>query len=118
MPMPNGGLITETNRQYYEGAQSFRGDGTDVTFTTTFNTDLIWYASNPSSVDYALNNFKLYTSLTGAPGTFTEFTGSYTVTDNTINFTTPPVANSFIVVQLKILTGGNYGGEDAYGNTV
>ena len=118
MPMPNGGLITETNRQYYEGAQSFRGNGTNDTFTTTFNTDLIWYASNPSSANYALNNFKLYTSLTGAPGTFTEFTGGYSVIDNTIEFISPPAANSFIVVQLKLLTGGNYGNKDAYGNTV
>ena len=23
MPIPNGGLITETNRQYYAGAQQF-----------------------------------------------------------------------------------------------
>jgi hypothetical protein len=23
MPIPNNGLITETNRQYYEGAQGF-----------------------------------------------------------------------------------------------
>jgi len=25
MPLPNGGLITENNRQYYEGAQGFTG---------------------------------------------------------------------------------------------
>ena len=27
MPIPNDGLITETNRQYYEGAQGFIANG-------------------------------------------------------------------------------------------
>jgi hypothetical protein len=69
--MPNGGLRTETNRQYYEGAQSFRGDGVNSDFRATFNTDLVFYASNPSDANYNLNNFKLYTSLTGAPNSYT-----------------------------------------------
>ena len=28
MPIPNGGLITETNRQYYAGAQQFQASAT------------------------------------------------------------------------------------------
>ena len=75
MPMPNGGLITETNRQYYEGAQGFIGDGSENQFLTTFNTDLIFYSWDTLNVDYPLNNFKLYTSLTGYPGSFVEYTG-------------------------------------------
>lgn len=119
MPMPNGGLITETNRQYYEGTQSFRGDGTNSDFRVTFNTDLIFYGIDPSNPNYDLNNFKLYTSLTGAPDSYTEFFGDYTVTDNVISFVSePPLENSFIVVQLKALSGGNYGDRNAYGNTV
>ena len=39
-------LLTENNRQYYEGAQGFRSDGTTVQFTTTFDTDLKFY-ENP-----------------------------------------------------------------------
>jgi hypothetical protein len=37
MPIPNGGLITETNQQYYEGAQGFQQDGAGslTDFTTT-----------------------------------------------------------------------------------
>ena len=40
MPRPNGGLITETNRQYYAGAQQFYIDtaGAGKTFTSTFDT--------------------------------------------------------------------------------
>jgi hypothetical protein len=119
MPMPNGGLITETNRQYYEGAQGFIGDGSENQFLTTFNTDLIFYSWDPLNVDYPLNNFKLYTSLTGYPGSFVEYTGEYSVIDNVINFIGPnPADGEYIVVQLKVLTGGNYGDQDAYGNIV
>ena len=34
-------LITETNQQYYQGAQGFRGDNTTLAFKTTFDTDLV-----------------------------------------------------------------------------
>ena len=69
MPIPNDGLITETNRQYYEGAQGFQvinentsGSATVIpttSFTTTFNTDLIFGSDDPNNPNYALNNFKL-----------------------------------------------------------
>lgn len=121
MPIPNNGLITETNRQYYEGAQSFIGNATTLSFLTNFNTSLIFGGYNPSQVDYALNNFKLYTSTTGFPSSFTEYTSIYTVIDNAIVFPSAPAAGTYIVVQLKTLNGGNYGttvSELAYGNTV
>ena len=117
--MPNGGLITETNRQYYEGAQGFIGDNSTIQFETTFNTNLVFYSYDPNSENYALNNFKLFTSPTGLPGTYTECFEVYTVVNNVITFSTyVPAAGEYIVVQLKILTGGNYGDDDAYGTTV
>ena len=64
MPTPNGGLITENNRQYYAGAQSFLSS-TGVageSFTTTFDTDLVFGNYDPLQTDYALNNFKIYTA--------------------------------------------------------
>jgi len=123
MPTPTNGLITETNRQYYEGAQGFIGDGIIDTFTTTFNTDLIFGSWNPAVIDYALNNFKLYTSLTGFPSSFIEYTSPFTVVNNTISFAISPANGEYIVVQLKTLDGGNYGipsnpNSYAYGNTV
>jgi hypothetical protein len=128
MPTPNNGLITETNRQYYEGAQGFTivykfkaGQNTWTTnFTTTFNTDLVYGSYNPNDIEYALNNFKLYWSATGLPGTFVEVTEEYDVEDNTITYINEdlPLANSYLVVQLKILDGGNYGNKDAFGDTV
>lgn len=119
MPMPNGGLITETNRQYYEGAQSFIGDGSENSFLTTFNTDLVFYSYDPNNSNYFLNNFKIYTSPTGLPGTFTECFEEYTVVDNLISFVVyTPDVGEVIVVQLKTLDGGNYGNKDAYGDTV
>lgn len=119
MPMPNGGLITETNRQYYEGAQGFIGDNSTIQFETTFNTNLVFYSYDPNSENYALNNFKLFTSPTGLPGTYTECFEVYTVVNNVITFATyVPADGEYIVVQLKVLTGGNYGDDDAYGTTV
>ena len=114
-------LITENNRQYYEGAQGFRGDGTTVSFTTTFNTDLEWYAASDSDINYTKNNFKLYSSSNGLPGSWSEVTTGYTVSGNTITYTDAPVNNLYIVAQLKRLDGGNYGNtyaEKAVGETV
>ena len=114
-------LTTENNRQYYEGAQGFRGNGVLVDFTTTFNTDLIFGSASPSDVDYQKNNFKLYTSTTGVPGSWSETTTGYSVSGNVITFVAPPAIGLYIVVQLKKLDGGNYGtttADKAYGDTV
>ena len=64
MPRPDGGLVTETNRQYYAGAQqqySATG-GVGITMTSTFDTDLIFGSSDPTNGQYGLNNFLLYKS--------------------------------------------------------
>ena len=112
--------ITETNQQYYQGAQIFvvPATATGQEFTTTFNTDLVFGSFDPAINNYALNNFKLYTSATGLPGSFTEYTSAYTVTNNTIKITGSLTVNNYVVVQLKTLDGGNYGNQDAFGTTV
>ena len=75
MPIPNGGLITETNAQYYAGAQQFIVPATaaDQTFTSTFDTNLIVGTGvySESTNGYNLNNFKVYTS-SDAVSTWTE----------------------------------------------
>ena len=82
------GLITETNQQYYQGAQGFLSTGNDTqVYTTTFDTDLIFGNSNPANADYALNNFKVYTSTTGLPQTYTEYLLAYNVTNNAVDIT-------------------------------
>ena len=112
------GLITENNQQYYAGVQKFlSAAGTGQAFTTTFDTDLVLGSYDPLQPNYALNNFKLYTANSGVL-TYTEYTSAYTVSGNTITFTGNLAANTSIVVQLKILSGGEYGNRDAYGNTV
>tara|TARA_R110000796_G_scaffold67531_3_gene155078 strand:- start:3245 stop:4456 length:1212 start_codon:yes stop_codon:yes gene_type:complete len=115
-------LLNETNQQYYQGAQGFIGNNGN-TFTATFDTDLVFYDADPNATDYALNNFKLYTSTSGLPGTFAEVVapGSYSVFRNVITFTVAPVTGTYIVVQLKRLDGGLYGitpAEAAFGETV
>ena len=122
------GLVTENAQQYYQGSQGFRAGavGNGQEFVTDFDSNLIlgsltsW---NPTDVDYALNNFKVYTSATGAAGSWSEWITAMTVTnDKTITLTTAsPVANAFVVVQLSILDGGKYGNtqaDKAYGQTV
>ncbi len=122
MPLPNGGLITENNRQYYEGAQGFKGNANGTagqSFTTTFDTDLVFYTTDINQTQYQLNNFKVYVSPTGVGGTFTEVT-VYTVVGNTITITGAIAANAVVVVQLKKLDGGQYGNtnaDKAFGNT-
>jgi hypothetical protein len=117
MPKPNGGLITETNAQYYAGAQKFISDGTGI-FTTTFNTNLAFASSDPASVNYTLNNFVLYTSATNMPGSYTRYVLPFTVIENTITIAAPPVAGVYVVVQLKSMDGGSYGNNEAIGTAV
>ena len=116
-------LITETNQQYYQGAQGFRGTGNALTITTTFDTDLVFGSYDPAVADYTLNNFKIYTSTTGFPGSWSEYLSVYTVVNNQITFNTAPFPanNLFIVVQLKTLDGGQYASsitEEAIGDAV
>jgi len=118
MAKPDGGLIQETNAQYYAGSQTFLADGTNNTFTTTFNTNLVFKNNDPTISSYAQNNFKLYTSPSGIAGSYTEYIQPYAVENNIITIPAVPAQNTVIVVQLKTLTGGNYGNEDAYGNIV
>ena len=117
MPKPNGGLITETNAQYYAGAQKFISDGTGI-FTTTFNTDLVFASHDPASVDYTLNNFVIYTSATNMPGSYTRYVLPFTVVENTITIAAPPAAGVYVVVQLKSMDGGSYGNNEAIGTAV
>ena len=116
-------LVTETNQQYYQGAQIFISNGSSMqTFATTFNTSLVFGSNDPTDTNYALNNFKIYTSATGLPNpaSWTEYTSSYTVVNNSFILTGLPV-NTYVAVQLKSLSGGNYGATEAdkaYGTTV
>jgi hypothetical protein len=112
------GLITETNQQYYQGAQQFIADGASGSFITTFDTNLVLGSFDPTDVDYALNNFKLFTSATGLPGSFVEYVTIYTLVNNTITINPNPTIGTYFVVQLKSLDGGNYGNGDAFGTAV
>jgi hypothetical protein len=119
MAFPNGGLITETNRQYYAGSQGFQVTTLgvdDTSFTFTFNTDLVLGSYDPSDPNYALNNFKLYYSADGL--TYEEYTNPYSLNNNTITLETPIGEGEVLVCQLKSVSGGAYGNRDAYGDTV
>ena len=116
MPIPNGGLITETNEQYYAGAQRFLISDPPVvgdSVTTTFNTDLTY-----DSVNASLTNFVVYTSPTGLALTYDKFTGPYTVVGNIITFGASLTLKKHIAVQLKSLDGGSFDNKDAFGDAV
>ena len=86
------GLLTETNAQYYSGQQGFTGDGTTVSFSTNFNTDL-------TSTNFIVKiNGSIVTN--------------YSLTSlNTITFTNPPVLNDKIIIELnQAAINNNYGG--------
>ena len=120
MPMPSGGLITETNAQYYAGAQGFvvTALAGQSDFTFTFDTPLKFGSFDPTIPEYALNNFKLYSSPDGI--TYTEYILSYIVevqpNNNTlIQLAAPLPQNNVLVCQLKTIDGGSFGSRDAYG---
>lgn len=121
MAFPNGGLITETNRQYYAGSQGFQVEDPlgQSSFAFTFDTNLVLGSYSPSETNYALNNFKLYQSSDGI--TFYEVIQEYILIGNTIIFVdvlNPIPFGDVIVCQLKMIDGGAYGDRDAYGNIV
>jgi hypothetical protein len=117
MPIPNGGLITETNSQYYAGAQGFvvTAVAGQNDFTFTFNTNLILGDPDPANADYALNNFKLYSSVDGI--NYIEYILSYSIDRNVISLAAPLPQNNILVCQLKTIDGGSFGNRDAYGVT-
>lgn len=118
MPIPNGGLITETNAQYYAGAQELTATtALQTIFQFTFNTPLVFGSYNPSAFDYDLNNFKLYTSIDNGL-TYTEYVSPYSVVNSIVTLTTGLSIGTRIVAQLKTITGGNYGAKNAFGTAV
>ncbi len=114
MPIPNGGLITETNRQYYAGAQQFQASSTSSvgqTFTSTFDTNLTFGSSDNASNGYNLNNFKIFTSvdaITWAELIPSAAIASTTGTSNTVSAinqknVTVAAANTDVLVGMTIL---------------
>lgn len=119
-------LITETNRQYYEGAKSIVATSGQTVFAFSgFDTSIVWYTSNVDNDNYELNNFKFYKS-TDNGITFNEVVYYTTPTspritsvDNgVITLNTGASAGDIYLVQLKRLEGGKYGNNDAYGTIV
>jgi len=126
MATPNGGLITETNAQYYAGTQVIIAkdtvvDGNPVAqskFISTFDTGLTFGSNDPTNPNYNDNNFRLYTSASGNNGTFTEYTLAYTVLNNIITTTATIADGTYVVIQLLTKEGGNFGNKDAFGTEV
>lgn len=126
MSLNNNGLITETNRQYYEGAKSVVAvNGQTVFSFDGFDTPLVWETSNADNDNYELNNFKFYVS-TDNGFSFNEVVYYTTpispriskVENGIITLTSSADGGDIYLVQLKRLEGGKYGNKDAYGTVV
>jgi len=103
-------LISENNRQYYAGTQTFIADGVNFDFTTTFNTDLVFATADPTNVNWPTNNFYLEVSIDGGL-TYTPLYNTYTVSGNTVTVTAGLAAGNYLKVQLTENTvWSNYGG--------
>ena len=113
MPIPNGGLITETNRQYYAGAQQqyYATGGNNLTITSTFDANLIFGSSDPSNDQYGLNSFDILTSANALTWTLLQpstTTQNATATQNnaaSVNVTLT-AANTAIVAGMTIFGAG------------
>ena len=104
MPNPNGGLITETNAQYYAGQQAFVGDNATTDFTCTFNTDLIATVNGVSNTNYSV-------TVNGVPQVENTDYSLLSTPKNTIRFTVAPALDASIVVSLVVTAKrDNYGG--------
>ena len=117
MPRPDGGLITETNLQYYAGAQIIYTSVATATYTFTFNTALSMGSAtswNPTDPDYSLNNFYIYTSPNGVSN-WTLYNTAFTLTNNStgsvIVLGNQQGIGTYVKVQLKSeAVENNYGG--------
>lgn len=112
-------LITESNRQYYEGAQSVTatGESSYVRFKP-FNTKLLFYTSDRNLEAYELNNFMLYRSTNNGIDFTTVSEWSLASDGITIILEQDTSPGEIYVIQLKRLEGGKYGDNDAYGTVV
>jgi hypothetical protein len=100
---PDGGLIDQTNAQYYSGQEVFFGDGTNKIFTSTFKVELLATTATTNA------NFQI--QITPVNGSvFIE--SNYTVTNNVITFATAPANGAEVLLQLQDPTlwegRGNY----------
>ena len=87
-------LITQSEREYYEGHQLFTGDGSDTTFTLTF-----------TPLPTAATKFRVYYD-----GVEQDDDGvsSYSSSTGVITFATAPADGVIIKVQLETPNTGNY----------
>jgi len=119
-------LITETNRQYYEGAKSITAVlGQTIFNFSGFDTPFIWKTSDADNDNYELNNFKFYVSTDN--GTSFDEVVYYTtpispridtVNNGIITLNSGASAGDIYLVQLKRLEGGKYGVNNAFGTVV
>ena len=118
MARPDGGLIQETNLQYYAGAQIiYTSVAATTVYTFTFNTQLVLGSATsfaPTDPEFGLNNFRIYTSPNGIAG-WVEYTTTYVLSSgpngSIITLGNGQNIGTYVKVQLKAdAVANNYGG--------
>jgi hypothetical protein len=111
MAAPNGGLINETNQQYYAGSQIIMAAGTELSLVYTFDEPLKLYSGtswSPLDSDHYQNNFIFEYSPSGlAP--YPEYTIDFKIANNTITRADGlAFAAGFYRVRLRETNYGSY----------
>ena len=99
MSNPNGGLITETNAQYYAGQQSFTAILGQVNFVCTFNIDLV-------ATQVGVSNTNFSVTVNGVIITNYSLSASNTVTLGVAS----AVGDLIVVSLIETAKESNYGG--------
>ena len=103
------GLLTENNAQYYNGQQTFQGDGIVDQFTCTFNTDLVVDTST-TNANFGASILNIVTNVTTPltesvdyvllPGNIVSLNGLYGA---------PSVQEKLIITLTQPAINNNYG---------
>ena len=109
MAAPDGGLITQTNQEYYTGEQIiFLAAQTD-TFTCTFKRELKLFTPGSQETthpDFSKNNFTINYS-TSSSGPFNITVGNYSLSNNVFT-RSGPFSAGYYKVAFKELDYGSY----------
>lgn len=119
MALINNGLITESNRQYYEGAKSIISISGQYSYDFSgFDTPLVWYTNDIDNDNYNLNNFKFYRSTDNGVSFEEQYNIATVIDGRTIQVAGTALDGWIYLVQLKRLEGGKYGDNNAFGTVV
>jgi hypothetical protein len=99
-------LLNETNAQYYNGQQTFQGDGNTEQFTCTFNTDLLVDTAT-TNANFGASILNIITNITTP---LTESVDYELLPGNIVSLASAPSAQEKLIITLtQPAINNNYG---------